>query len=148
MSLKIAERKKDGRLLQVLAAKGRQFRVRTLNGTRSELVNKTSVRMLPKPERGVQLRMAKEVNFDQECGCTAIVEIRNGRISTFNVYGDIDKYVGSKVRRGNLDTPHRRRVFLKEHGFVRSRGMTHETDREKQLRKIRKFERTGYKVLV
>lgn len=145
--LRLGQRKSDGGLLQILVAKDNQMKVRDLNSNKPEWVPAKSIEVLTKAEPGVHLRMAKEVEFDQECGCNAVVEIRNGRIETFNVYGDVEKYVKSKIRSGSEDTPHHRRMFLKEHGFVRSRGMTHEASKEKQFRKIRKYELAGYEVV-
>ena len=144
--VKLGIRKPDKRIVQILRKKDNKFCVRPLNSQKTEWLSPSRLKMLEPPERGVQLRLIKNVNFDQECGCTAVVEIRSNRIETFNVYGDIKKYIRSKTRSGSQQTPHHRRVHLQKHGFSRSRGMVHNITGDARLKKIRRYECKQYSI--
>lgn len=143
-AIRVARRKSDGRLMQVLRAKDDKVRVRLLNRQKAEWIDNNKLKIMIRPEPGVYMRMTKPVEFDQECGCTAVVEFKNGEFETFNVYGDMSKYIESGLRKGLTDTPYYRRKFLSENGFVRSKGMAHKAKGDHKLKKIRQFERKGY----
>ena len=147
MNIRIARDKETNRLVQILRKKGNQSRVRLLNRQKAIWVSDDNLEILQKPERGVHMRMTKPVKFDQNCGCTAVIEFRGTTIETFNVYGDMVKYLNSKMRKGLNTTPYRRRLFLKEKGFMRSKGMSHKIMGERRIKKIRQYERDGYRTL-
>lgn len=86
---------------------------------RSQWLSRTQ--LLPFP---AHLRLVKKVEFDQECGCTAVIEIASGKVRTYNVYGSIKRFVASDVHEGMKASPHYRRKSLKEKGFVRAVGST------------------------
>ena len=146
--IRIAKRKTNGRLVQVLRKKDNELRVRQLNNQKAEWVKESEVVTLQKPEPGIYMRMTKPTKFDQECGCTAVAEFRiNGEVEMFNVYGDLDKYLKSDIREGLNKTPHYSRMFLKEHGFVRSRGLpSKKVKGDAKFKKMRECERKGYEV--
>lgn len=133
-------------LVEVLRKRGGAMLVRPLNKVKAEWVKAREVKVLRRPEPGMVLRMVKDVGFDQDCGCTAVVEfLASGEVEAFNVYGDLEAYLRSKVRKGSRLSEHHRRKHLKEHGFLRGKGMV--TKVKDERRKVRQFERGGYAVV-
>lgn len=136
----------SGGLVEIIRRRGGAVLVRPLNRVKPLWVQ--DVKLVKPPERGMSLRMAKEVEFSQECGCTAVVEfLVNGRVESFNVYGDLEKYVSSGVRKGSKLSDHHRRVALREDGFLRGRGLKRRVKAKVLGRKIRQFERNGYEII-
>jgi hypothetical protein len=85
---------------------------------RSEWKSKTH--LIPMPSK---IRLVKGgLNFDQKCGCTAVVEVIDGKAETYNVYGSFRKYLKSGTNKGLEATPHHRRMHLKKEGYVRALG--------------------------
>lgn len=90
----------------------------TLPGRKtSRWISKTQLLPIPK-----SLRLCKKADFDQKCGCTPVVDIRGNIVEKYNVYGKMSKYEASGVKEGLDTTPHLRRKFLREKGFVRALG--------------------------
>ena len=139
---------KEG-LVEIIRKRGGSILVRPLNRIKAVWLKGKAANEIKQSEKGISLRMAKEVSFDQDCGCTAVVEfLDGGKIETFNVYGDIKKYIRSKLRKGLDLSEHHRRKHLKENGFVRGKGLRRKMKKGDQGRKIRQFERNGYQVVV
>ena len=136
-----------GQLVEILRVnrRDRKAAVRPLNSIDELEVALSILRPYKPPERNIAVRMAKEAEFDQDCGCTAVVEIRKQSAEAFNVYGDFEEYLASRVRRGLDLTPHHRRRHLKEKGFVRSKGKKSKV--RDHRRRVRKYERDGYDVV-
>jgi len=135
---------KEG-LVHVVRRRGNSVLIRPLAKIKGRWVRRRDVRLVENVERGIKLRMAKDVGFDQVCGCTAVAEFRSGVVETFNVYGDLRSYIRSKIRKGQELSDWKRRMFLKSEGFVRGRGIR--TDVKDVGRKVRQFERKGYEVV-
>jgi hypothetical protein len=113
---------------------------------RSQWVSRTQ--LLPFPGN---IRLVKQVGFDQECGCTAVIDIRAGRraakVRTYNVYGSMKQYTASGVTEGLKVSPHYRRKALKEKGFVRATGSSLRALKEPEKYVYQKLS-NDYKVLV
>lgn len=113
---------------------------------KAQWVSKTHQR----PSRPLQpipqtLRLIKKAKFDQDCGCTATLEVENKTVQAFNVYGSLNKYVKSGVKIGLDDTPYKRRVFLKENGFVRALGSRRVASNVGEV--LFSFQRKGYRIM-
>jgi hypothetical protein len=145
MKMRIGQMK-DG-LVEIIRKRGGAVLVRPLNKVKAQWVKAREVKALKRPERGMILRMIKDVGFDQDCGCTAVVEfLATGKVEAFNVYGDFEAYLRSKVRVGSKLSEYHRRKHLKEHGFLRGKGMVTRVKVKDERRKVRQFERGGYAV--
>ena len=135
-------------LVEIIRKRGGSILARPLNKVKSAWMKGREVNEVKESERGISLRMAKPVGFDQDCGCTAVAEfLDGGRIETFNVYGDIKKYIKSKLRKGLDLSEHYRRKHLKDFGFIRGKGLKRRVKKADHGRKIRQFERNGYNVV-
>ena len=136
-----------GQLVEILSIsrKHRKANVRPLNGLETMEVSTGILKEISPPEDTVSVRMVKNAGFDQECGCTAVVEFKEQIVEAFNVYGDFQAYLDSRERKGSDKTPHYRRVQLKKKGYVRSKGLKSRV--KNPGRRIRKYERNGYEVV-
>lgn len=103
-------------------------------------ISKTQVVKPPK-----LIRMGKSANFDQDCGCTAAVDIRATSYDIFNVYGSVKKFAVSTVKAGNDASPYDRRKQLAEDGFTRARGRTVQGKQPAQV--AHNYLKKGYKIL-
>lgn len=102
-------------------------------------ISKSHLLAVPK-----SIRMFFKTNFDQDCGCTAVVDCSGNTFEAYNVYGSMKKYASSKQNTGLKATPHMRRKFLKEEGFVRARGIR--KNNKEVARKLYDYAMKGYRV--
>ena len=135
---------KKGQLVEILKLYAGRITVRALNDTKEVEMGRALVKVIC-GEEDITLRMKKEADFDQECGCTAVVEFKELKQEAFNVYGDFEKYLEEGERAATDLTPHYRREHLKIKGWVRSRGLK-AFIRDPRSR-IRKYERNGYEAV-
>lgn len=116
--------KEDGNRLQVLLP-GRK---------RAGWISRTQVKKAP--DRVV---FTKKVNFDMDCGCTAVVELTPNRITHFNIYGSTKKYFASDTKRASKLSHHHQRIHLEEEGYTRARA--------KPSRAVRDSAKEAYQLL-
>lgn len=104
--------------VQVIKEDGGRVEIRQAGKKKTVWVSKTQ--LIDPPGNA---RLCKRSPFDQKCGCTSIVDIAGRCVEAYNVYGKLEKYVSSGEKKGLATSPHLRRKFLKENGFVRARGI-------------------------
>jgi len=125
---------------KILEEEGAQVRILLPGRKRAQLVSKTH--LLPVP---ATLRLIKKADFDQDCGCTAMLEVNGKTVDVFNVYGSLRKYIASGVKSGLDTTAHKRRVHLAEKGFVRALGSRRTASNVSEI--VYGFQRKGYRIM-
>ena len=72
--------------------------------------------LLSQPHDMILFRESK--NFNQDCGCTAVVEVHGTKLDPHNVYGSLEKFVSSEDKdRKPISSPYFRKKHLEEKGF-------------------------------
>ena len=102
---------------QIVKIDGASVQVKLAGRKRPTTVSKTQLIAAPK-----QMRLVTKASFDQDCGCTPVIDVTGTKIECFNIYGKLSKFLASKDQDVKDLTPHLSRKFLKEHGFVRATG--------------------------
>ncbi len=102
---------------------------------RGQWISKTQVEQPP-----AHVVLTKQVNFDMDCGCTAVVELTPTEIVHYNIYGSLKKYLASETKAPSELSHHLQRKHLGENGFTRSRS--------KAPRAIQDPAMEGYRLLI
>lgn len=127
-------------IARVIEEKGLQLVVQMPGRKGPRNISKNAVEEIPE-----RILLARSADFDQECGCTAVVEVRKQTVERFNVYGSVRKFAASGQEKGYKASPYFRRKFLAENGFMRAVG---QRSRERDVGgKIFQFMKEGYSVV-
>ncbi len=114
---------KDGPC-KILAEEGASATILRPGRVKSEVVSKTHLLPAPSELRLVRFNKRGVKNFDQGCGCTAVIDVANGECESYNVYGNIKKFLVAKdVKPSTGVSPHFRRKALAEQGFNFSKAI-------------------------
>lgn len=113
---------KDGPC-KILSEEGAVVTILRPGRVKQERVSRTHLFPVPAEARLVRFNKHSEKNFDQNCGCTAIIDVKNGECEPYNVYGNIKKYLVAKDPKPTTGvSPHHRRKMLAERGYNFSLG--------------------------
>jgi hypothetical protein len=106
-----------GGVCRILEEEGNSVKIMLPGRKRAQIVSKTHVVEVP-----AELRLVKKADFDQDCGCTAVLDVNGAKVEAFNIYGSLKKFLTANPAKGLAVSPYHRRVFLEENGFVRALG--------------------------
>ena len=106
-----------GGVCRILEEEGNSVKILLPGRKRAQVVSKTHVVEVP-----AELRLVKKADFDQDCGCTAVLDVNGAKVEAFNIYGSLKKFLAANPAKGLDVSPYHRRVFLEENGFVRALG--------------------------
>ena len=106
-----------GGVCRILGEEGNSVKILLPGRKRAQIVSKTHVVEVP-----AELRLVKKADFDQDCGCTAVLDVNGTKVKVFNIYGSLKKFLAANPAKGLDTSPYHRRVFLEENGFVRALG--------------------------
>jgi hypothetical protein len=121
---------------------------------KGQWISKTHLSTVP-----TTLRLVKNANFDQDCGCTAVIDVNGNKVETYNVYGSMRKYSKAEgVKAADASAHHRRKNLSDGTGYTRAKGRVLTIgdvaafiyDKVSEARKDKKGKvtREGYRVLV
>ena len=127
-------------ICRIVEEEGNSVKILLPGRKRAQVVSKTHVVEVP-----AELRLVKKADFDQDCGCTAVLDVNGTKVEAFNIYGSLKKFLVAAPGKGLDVSPYHRRVFLEENGFVRAKGQKRSTKDVGEV--VFDYVKRGYRLL-